>query len=92
MNLQQVMQLGFDWDTNEMSVMFLAKLAKPLIGAARIVINSIHIKGDVCGHFLPFLRYFYIFFLNYLICNFCLCFPSCDACILSKFNGCFYFF
>ncbi|OAY67133.1 Synaptotagmin-5 [Ananas comosus] len=44
---QQVMQLGFDWDTNEMSVMFLAKLAKPLIGAARIVINSIHIKGDL---------------------------------------------
>lgn len=46
--MQKVMRLGFDWDSNEMSVMFLAKLAKPLIGAARIVINSIHIKGDVC--------------------------------------------
>ncbi|KAL5228818.1 hypothetical protein ABZP36_017083 [Zizania latifolia] len=44
---QQVMRLGFDWDSNEMSVMLLAKLAKPLIGAARIVINSIHIKGDL---------------------------------------------
>jgi hypothetical protein len=45
------MSLGFDWDSHEMSVMFLAKLAKPLIGTCRIVINSLHIKGDVC----PFL-------------------------------------
>ncbi|CAO2185477.1 unnamed protein product [Urochloa humidicola] len=44
---QQVMRLGFDWSTHEMSVMFLAKLAKPLIGTCRIVINSIHIKGDL---------------------------------------------
>lgn len=44
---QQVMSLGFDWSSHEMSVMFLAKLAKPLIGACRIVINSIHIKGDL---------------------------------------------
>lgn len=44
---QQVMRLGFDWNSHEMSVMFLAKLAKPLIGACRIVINSIHIKGDL---------------------------------------------
>lgn len=41
------MHLGFDWDTTDMSIMLLAKLAKPLLGAARIVINSIHIKGDV---------------------------------------------
>jgi len=41
--------LGFDWNSHEMSVMFLAKLAKPLIGTCRIVINSIHIKGDVCS-------------------------------------------
>lgn len=41
------MHLGFDWDTTDMSIMLLAKLAKPLRGAARIVINSIHIKGDV---------------------------------------------
>ncbi|KAJ1379535.1 Synaptotagmin-like mitochondrial-lipid-binding domain [Sesbania bispinosa] len=44
---QRVMQLGFDWDTNEMSILLLAKLAKPLIGTARIVINSLHIKGDL---------------------------------------------
>lgn len=44
---QSIMRLGFDWDTNEMSVMLLAKLAKPLIGTVRIVINSIHIKGDI---------------------------------------------
>lgn len=44
---QQVMRLGFDWDTNEMSVMMLAKLAKPLMGSGRIVINHIHIKGDL---------------------------------------------
>ncbi|KAJ1405713.1 Synaptotagmin-like mitochondrial-lipid-binding domain [Sesbania bispinosa] len=44
---QRFMQLGFDWDTNEMSILLLAKLAKPLIGTARIVINSLHIKGDL---------------------------------------------
>lgn len=44
---QSVMRLDFDWDTNEMSVLLLTKLAKPLMGTARIVINSIHIKGDV---------------------------------------------
>ena len=43
--LQRFMQLGFDWDTNEMSILLLAK---PLIGTAWIVINSLHIKGDVC--------------------------------------------
>lgn len=31
-----------------MSILLLAKLAKPLMGTARIVINSLHIKGDVC--------------------------------------------
>ncbi|WOH03401.1 hypothetical protein DCAR_0622798 [Daucus carota subsp. sativus] len=44
---QRIMHLGFDWDTTDMSIMLLAKLAKPLLGAARIVINSIHIKGDL---------------------------------------------
>lgn len=48
MLLQRIMRLGFDWDTNEMSIMLLAKLAMPFTGTARIVINSIHIKGDVC--------------------------------------------
>jgi hypothetical protein len=42
------MNLGFDWDTSDMSILLLAKLAKPLMGTARIVINSLHIKGEVC--------------------------------------------
>uniref|UniRef100_A0A5B6ZN48 Synaptotagmin-5-like n=1 Tax=Davidia involucrata TaxID=16924 RepID=A0A5B6ZN48_DAVIN len=44
---QRIMRLGFDWDSTDMSIMLLAKLAKPLMGTARIVINSIHIKGDL---------------------------------------------
>jgi len=32
-----------------MSIMLLAKLAKPLCGTARIVINNLHIKGEVCS-------------------------------------------
>ncbi|XP_048444016.1 extended synaptotagmin-1 isoform X2 [Pyrus x bretschneideri] len=45
--LQRIMHLGFDWDTNDMSILLQAKLAKPLMGTARIVINSLHIKGDL---------------------------------------------
>lgn len=41
------MRMGFDWDTSEMSILLLAKLAKPFIGTARIIINSLHLKGDV---------------------------------------------
>ena len=41
------MHLSFDWDTNEMSILLQAKLGKPFMGTARIVINSLHIKGDV---------------------------------------------
>ncbi|KAG6589542.1 Synaptotagmin-5, partial [Cucurbita argyrosperma subsp. sororia] len=44
---QRIMRLGFDWDTNEISIMLQAKLAMPFTGTARIVINSIHIKGDL---------------------------------------------
>ncbi|XP_054816971.1 synaptotagmin-5-like [Prosopis cineraria] len=44
---QPVLRLGFDWDTNEMSILMFAKLAKPLMGTARIVVNSLHIKGDL---------------------------------------------
>ncbi|KAK1301656.1 hypothetical protein QJS10_CPB12g00356 [Acorus calamus] len=44
---QRILRMGFDWDTNDMSIMLLVKLAKPLRGTARIVINSIHIKGDL---------------------------------------------
>ncbi|CAN0902298.1 SYT5 [Linum grandiflorum] len=43
---QRVMHMGFDWDTCDMSIMLLAKLAKPL-GTARIVVNSLQIKGDL---------------------------------------------
>ncbi|KAM6569103.1 hypothetical protein CsatB_017088 [Cannabis sativa] len=46
-NDQRFMRLGFDWDTNDMSILLLAKLAKPFMGTARIVINSLHIKGDL---------------------------------------------
>ncbi|CAK9876092.1 unnamed protein product [Sphagnum jensenii] len=45
---QPVLHMGFEWDTNEMSVLLAAKLAGPLRGtSARVVINSIHIKGDL---------------------------------------------
>lgn len=50
---QPVMHMGFEWDTNEMSVLLAAKLAKPLRGMARIVINSIHLKADL--RFIPIL-------------------------------------
>jgi hypothetical protein len=41
--------MGFEWDTNEMSVLIAAKLGGPLRGkTARIIVNSIHVKGDVC--------------------------------------------
>ncbi|XP_043812421.1 synaptotagmin-5 isoform X4 [Manihot esculenta] len=43
---QRFMHVGFDWDTNDISIMLMAKLAKPM-GTARIVINSLHIKGDL---------------------------------------------
>ncbi|XP_020220786.1 synaptotagmin-5 isoform X2 [Cajanus cajan] len=41
---QRVLKMGFDWDTSEMSILMLAKLS---VGTARIVINSLHIKGDL---------------------------------------------
>ncbi|KAK8521374.1 hypothetical protein V6N13_077483 [Hibiscus sabdariffa] len=44
---QRVMRLGFDWDTTDLSIMLLAKVAKPFFGTAKIVINSLHIKGDI---------------------------------------------
>lgn len=46
-NDQRIMRMGFDWDTSEMSILLLAKLAKPFIGTARIIINSLHLKGDL---------------------------------------------
>ncbi|KAL2630102.1 hypothetical protein R1flu_014788 [Riccia fluitans] len=45
---QPVLHMGFDWDTNEMSVLLAAKFSGPLRGKmARIVVNSLHIKGDL---------------------------------------------
>ncbi|KAI3468850.1 hypothetical protein Pfo_025513 [Paulownia fortunei] len=44
---QRTMRLGFDWDTDDVYIMLFAKLAMPLMGTARIVVNSIHIKGDL---------------------------------------------
>ncbi|KAK4800095.1 hypothetical protein SAY86_025460 [Trapa natans] len=44
---QKILHMGFDWDTSDMSILLQAKLAKPLYGAARIVINSLHIKGHL---------------------------------------------
>ncbi|RDX73488.1 Synaptotagmin-5, partial [Mucuna pruriens] len=41
---QRVLKMGFEWDTSEMSISMLAKLS---VGTARIVINSLHIKGDL---------------------------------------------
>jgi hypothetical protein len=55
-----------------MSILLLAKLAKPFMGTARIVINSLHIKGDVCKvafFFLCSLSSFSGFFLKkYFYC------------------------
>uniref|UniRef100_A0A9I9CDU6 Synaptotagmin-5-like n=1 Tax=Cucumis melo TaxID=3656 RepID=A0A9I9CDU6_CUCME len=47
MIFRRIMHLSFDWDTNEMSILLQAKLGKPFMGTARIVINSLHIKGDL---------------------------------------------
>lgn len=44
---QRILRLGFDWDSTEISILLLAKLGKPLMGTARIVVNSIHVKGDL---------------------------------------------
>ncbi|XP_075508656.1 uncharacterized protein LOC142545378 isoform X1 [Primulina tabacum] len=44
---QRVMHLGFTWDTSDVNILLSAKLAKPLKGTARIIVNSIHIKGDL---------------------------------------------
>ncbi|KAF5186642.1 Multiple c2 and transmembrane domain-containing protein [Thalictrum thalictroides] len=45
---QRILSMGFEWDTNNVNILLLAKVAKPLLGTARIVINSLHIKGDLC--------------------------------------------
>ena len=52
--------MGFDWDTTDISIMLLAKLAKPM-GTARIVINNLHIRGDVSKTDFPILLYLLLF-------------------------------
>eukprot|EP00252_Welwitschia_mirabilis_P021688 TRINITY_DN5627_c0_g1_i1.p1 TRINITY_DN5627_c0_g1~~TRINITY_DN5627_c0_g1_i1.p1 ORF type:complete len:842 (-),score=186.13 TRINITY_DN5627_c0_g1_i1:179-2704(-) len=52
-NNQPVLHMGFEWDTNEMSVLLAAKTSKPFRGMARIVIHGIHLKGDL--QFIPIL-------------------------------------
>ncbi|XP_051114679.1 synaptotagmin-5-like [Andrographis paniculata] len=44
---QRIMRLSFDWDTDDLNIMLFAKLASPLMGTARIVINSVHVKGEL---------------------------------------------
>lgn len=44
---QRIMRLGFDWDATDVNILLYAKLAKPLKGTARIIINSLHIKGEL---------------------------------------------
>ncbi|CDO98425.1 unnamed protein product [Coffea canephora] len=44
---QRILRFGFNWDATDMSIMLSVKLAKPLMGTARIVINNMHIKGDM---------------------------------------------
>ncbi|CAL5326938.1 unnamed protein product [Camellia sinensis] len=44
---QGIIRLGFDWDSTDVNILIFAKLARPLRGTARIVINSIHIKGEL---------------------------------------------
>ncbi|XP_048500476.1 uncharacterized protein LOC104893574 isoform X2 [Beta vulgaris subsp. vulgaris] len=44
---QRILHTSFIWETEEMSIMLLAKLAKPLYGTARIAINYLLIKGDL---------------------------------------------
>ncbi|PIN13548.1 putative Ca2+-dependent phospholipid-binding protein [Handroanthus impetiginosus] len=43
---QRIMRLSFDWDTDDVNIMLLAKLAMPSMGT-RIVVNNIHVKGDL---------------------------------------------
>lgn len=43
---QRFIRMGFDWDTSDISIMLQAKLAKPM-GTAKIVVNNVHVKGDL---------------------------------------------
>lgn len=45
---QRILRCSFDWDPDDINILLSAKLAMPLMGTARIVVNSIHVKGNVC--------------------------------------------
>ena len=60
------LRMGFDWDTTDISIMLLAKLAKHM-GSARILINNLHIKGDVSKTHLPPSLYLPLFdYISYI--------------------------
>ncbi|CAA7053103.1 unnamed protein product [Microthlaspi erraticum] len=44
---QKIMRLEFNWDTTDLSILLQAKLSKPFNRTARIVVNSLCIKGDL---------------------------------------------
>ncbi|CAA7053104.1 unnamed protein product [Microthlaspi erraticum] len=44
---QKIMRLDFNWDTTDLSILLQAKLSKPFNRTARIVVNSVCIKGDL---------------------------------------------
>ncbi|ESQ48067.1 hypothetical protein EUTSA_v10020065mg [Eutrema salsugineum] len=44
---QKIMRLDFNWDTTDLSILLQAKLSKPFNRTARIVVNSLCIKGDI---------------------------------------------
>lgn len=69
--------MSFDWDTNEISILLLAKLARPFMGTARIIVNSLHIKGDVWT-----LSFFSSILLKF---KFALCNGACEKLLVSSF-------
>ncbi|KFK39172.1 hypothetical protein AALP_AA3G209700 [Arabis alpina] len=44
---QKIMRLDFTWDTTDLSILLQAKLSKPFNRTARIIVNSLCIKGDI---------------------------------------------
>ncbi|BAB01103.1 unnamed protein product [Arabidopsis thaliana] len=45
--LIKIMRLDFNWDTTDLSILLQAKLSMPFNRTARIVVNSLCIKGDI---------------------------------------------
>lgn len=44
---KRILRMGFEWDTNNVNIILLVKMARPLVGTGRIGINSLHIKGEL---------------------------------------------